>query len=55
MAGMGSAMGVHHIMLAGGDDGRYWDQDLRDDHPGFPSDMLFAYHTVTDTWVQKGE
>jgi SSS family transporter len=55
MAGMGSAMGAHHIMLAGGDDGRYWDQGLRDDHPGFPNDMLFVYHTVTDTWVQKGQ
>ena len=55
MAGMGAAIGAHHILFVGGDDGRYWDQDLRDDHPGFPNDMLFAYHTVTDTWVQKGE
>ncbi len=55
MAGMGAAIGAQHILLMGGDDGRYWGQDLRDDHPGFPDDMLFAYHTVTDTWVQRGE
>ncbi|MHC4556847.1 MAG: sodium:solute symporter family protein [Planctomycetota bacterium] len=54
MAGMGVAFGAHHILLVGGDDGRYWGQDLRDTHPGFPKDMLFAYHTITDTWVQAG-
>lgn len=54
MAGMGCALGAHHIALVGGADGRYWGQDLRDDHPGFPTDMLFMYHTVTDTWVQAG-
>lgn len=54
MAGTGVSFGAHHILLVGGDDGRYWGQDLRDTHPGFPNDMFFAYHTVTDTWVKAG-
>jgi SSS family transporter len=28
--------------------------DIRDNHPGFSRDILL-YHTITDTWVKKGE
>ena len=55
MAGSGAAFGGSHILLVGGDDGRFWGQDLRDTHPGFPKDIAYAYHTLTDTWVQVGE
>ncbi|MBN1900492.1 sodium/solute symporter, partial [Candidatus Sumerlaeota bacterium] len=55
MAGSGAAFGANHILLIGGDDGGYWGQDLRNDHPGFPRDMAYAYHTLTDTWANMGE
>ncbi|HNT35900.1 MAG TPA: sodium/solute symporter, partial [bacterium] len=54
MAGMGVGFGAQHILLVGGDDGENWGKDLRDTHPGFAKDMVFAYHTLTDTWVQHG-
>jgi SSS family solute:Na+ symporter len=54
MAGSGAAFGANHILLIGGDDGRFWGQDLRGNHPGFPRDMCFAYHTLTNTWVNLG-
>jgi N-acetylneuraminic acid mutarotase len=53
MAGMGSSLGAHHILLVGGNDVSYSGQDLADGHPGFPRDMLYSYHTLTDSWVQK--
>lgn len=50
------AWGPAHIFVFGGDDGRYFQQNdqLGDDHPGFPLDV-WAYHTVTDRWTQRGE
>lgn len=47
--------GQAHILVASGDDGRLFEQsaELGDDHPGFP-DTLMAYHTITDSWVQRG-
>jgi SSS family transporter len=55
MAGSGIAVGIDHVLVIGGDDGRCWGQDLRDAHPGFACDMMWAYHTLTDTWVSAGE
>ncbi len=40
MAGSGASFGASHILLLGGDDGRYWNQDLRDEHPGFPKTFV---------------
>ena len=54
MAGTGVAYGENKILLIGGDDARYWGQELGDDHPGFPKDMLYLYDTVADTWTQAG-
>jgi SSS family transporter len=54
MAGTGAAIGAHHILLVGGDDGENWGKELDGTHPGFSRDMLFACHTVTDTWVDAG-
>ncbi len=51
MAGCGVGVGIDHVLVIGGDDGRHWGKDLRDDHPGFAADTLFAYHTLTDTWL----
>ncbi len=47
--------GQAHIFVASGDDGSLFEKsaELKDDHPGFP-DTLWAYHTITDTWVQRG-
>ncbi|QEC52402.1 SSS family transporter [Anseongella ginsenosidimutans] len=49
-------LGQAHLLVFGGDDGSLFfrQQELKDDHPGFSSDIL-AYHTVTDTWVAMGE
>lgn len=54
MAGTAVDFGAQHILLIGGDDGENWGKDLRDTHPGFSKDMLYAYHTLTDTWVHHG-
>jgi SSS family solute:Na+ symporter len=47
--------GQAHILVASGDDGSLFEQsaELKDAHPGFP-DTLMAYHTITDSWVQRG-
>lgn len=47
--------GQAHILVASGDDGRLFVQSatLGDTHPGFPN-TLWAYHTITDTWAEKG-
>jgi len=56
MAGCGIDVGVHHVLVIGGDDGEHFGkaEQLKDRHPGFPDDMFYAYHTVTDTWVRAG-
>ena len=48
--------GAAHLFVFGGDDGRYFFQndELGDNHPGFPND-LWAYHTITDRWTERGE
>lgn len=47
--------GQAHLLVASGDDGSLFEKsaELKDDHPGFPN-TLWAYHTITDTWVQRG-
>lgn len=56
MAGTGIAVGQNHLFVLGGADGTYYGKEdlLKDDHPGFPK-RSWAYHTITDTWVQAGE
>ncbi len=44
--------GQSHILVFGGATGEYLGQILRDDHPGFSTDLL-VYHTITDTWLIK--
>ncbi|HRP54908.1 sodium/solute symporter [Agriterribacter sp.] len=48
--------GQSHIMLFGGDNGENAAKvsALKDDHPGFSSDIL-AYNTITDTWSVTGK
>ncbi|MBN1443225.1 MAG: sodium/solute symporter [Planctomycetes bacterium] len=55
MAGPAAPAGQSHIFVLGGDDGALFAQggDLRDGHPGFPR-RSFAYHTITDTWIDAG-
>ena len=47
--------GQAHILVSSGDDGKLFEQSaqLGDSHPGFPN-TIWAYHTITDTWVEKG-
>lgn len=52
MAGSGVAVGSQGILLIGGDDGRHWGQDLRDAHPGFPSELHYSFHAVTESWTR---
>lgn len=56
MAGTGIKVGQSHIFVLGGADGSLFDKanDLKDNHPGFPKNA-FAYHTITNTWVNAGE
>lgn len=56
MAGPAGAIGQAHIYVLGGDTGRLAPRtdELKLDHPGFPK-KTFAYHTITDTWVEAGE
>lgn len=56
MAGSAIAIGQSHLWVPSGDDGsRFFQTEaLKDDHPGFPRDML-SYHTITDTWATVGE
>ncbi len=55
-AGCAVAFGDAHVLFFGGDNGALFDQTdiLRDAHPGFPR-RAYAYHTITDTWVDAGE
>lgn len=47
-------LGKSFVVIVGGDDGTNVERvnDLRDDHPGFPPDML-AYHVLTDKWTTR--
>ena len=56
MAGEAIGIGQSHIFVLGGADESNWGKadELKDDHPGFPKDIL-AYHTITDTWTRAGE
>ena len=56
MAGPAGAIGQSHIFVLGGDTGRLAPQtdELKLDHPGFPK-KTFAYHTITDTWIEAGD
>lgn len=55
MAGTAIHVGQSHLWVLGGDHGALFDQTelLKDDHPGFPRDLL-AYHTITDSWATVG-
>ena len=55
MAGTAIHVGQSHLWVLGGDHGELFDQTelLKDDHPGFPREML-AYHTITDSWATVG-
>lgn len=55
-AGCAVAIGQSHIFVFGGADGSLFGKadELKDDHPGFPKD-IWAYHTITDTWVKAGQ
>ncbi len=52
MAGTGLPIGSSGIHIIGGADGRYWSQDLKDEHPGFPNEIHYTYHTVTEKWLK---
>lgn len=56
MAGEAIGIGQSHIFVLGGTDESNWGKAdlLRDDHPGFPRELL-TYHTITDTWTVAGE
>ncbi|MBI1372503.1 MAG: sodium/solute symporter [Phycisphaera sp.] len=58
MAGTGAAIGQSHIFVLSGADGEIIkrmlaDPDLVQHHPGFPK-RAWAYHTITDTWIDAG-
>ncbi|MEM1441339.1 MAG: sodium:solute symporter, partial [Verrucomicrobiota bacterium] len=54
-AGTVAALGQSHLVVLGGADGTLFarSDELRDEHPGFPR-QSFAYHTITNTWVEAG-
>ena len=56
MAGPGAAVGQSHLFVLSGADGTLMArvEELKDNHPGFPR-RAWAYHTITDTWVDSGE
>ncbi|MFK7817859.1 MAG: sodium/solute symporter [Planctomycetaceae bacterium] len=56
MAGTAIDYGQSHIFVLSGADGSFWGRanELKDDHPGFPK-KSYAYHTITDTWIDAGE
>lgn len=53
MAGEAIGIGQSHIYVLGSaDESNFYRVDeLKNDHPGFPRDVL-VYHTITDTWVK---
>lgn len=48
-------VGFDLIAIVGGDDGANLEKinQLKDDHPGFPEDVL-VYHSITDRWTTRG-
>jgi len=56
MAGPGGAIGQSHLFVLGGADGSLVHQtdSLKLNHPGFPK-TSWAYHTITDTWINAGD
>ena len=54
-AGPAFTAGQSHLLLFGGDNGKYFDQNasLQQKHPGF-SNNVFMYNTITDTWSTIG-
>lgn len=55
-AGTAMASGQSHIFALSGADGSLFEtaDDLKDEHPGFPK-KAYAYHTITNTWIEAGE
>jgi len=55
MAGTAAALGQSHIFVLSGADGSLMARadELKDDHPGFPR-QIWAYHTITNTWIDAG-
>jgi N-acetylneuraminic acid mutarotase len=55
MAGTGIEFGSNHLLVLGGADGSLFTKadELKDAHPGFPK-KSYAYHTITDSWVDAG-
>jgi SSS family transporter len=49
-------IGQSHLFVFGGATGELFDKadSLKDDHPGFPKN-IWAYHTITNSWVKAGE
>ncbi len=56
VAGVALPAGAAHILTFSGDTGEFVGrtQELGDDHPGFPG-IVYAYHTITDTWVHAAD
>jgi len=48
-------VGFDLLAIVGGDDGANLQNinELKDDHPGFPEDIL-VYHSITDRWTTRG-
>lgn len=46
------AAGQSHLLLLGGDNGQYFDQNavLKEKHPGF-SNVIWSYNTITNAWA----
>jgi SSS family transporter len=55
MAGTALPIGQSHLyVLAGADEKLFHQSDaIKDAHPGFPKEA-FAYHTITNTWINAG-
>ncbi len=49
-------VGFDLLAIVGGDDGANLQRinELKDDHPGFPEDVL-VYHSITDRWTTRGD
>jgi len=59
MAGAAVAVGQSHLFVLAAADGTLLkhiaaDPEVAKRHPGFPR-RTFAYHTITDTWIDAGE
>ena len=55
MAGTGIGIDRSRIFVLGGADGTNFHigASIKDQHPGFPK-KSFAYHTISDTWIESG-